>query len=187
MVESSDKTRFTGGGNSKPILYSCLENLTNSMKKQKYMTLKDEAPQVSQFRCSVVSNSLRPHGLQHTRPPCPSPTPGACSNSCPLSWGCHPTISSSVMPFSSCLQSFPASGAFPVSQLVVVQYATGEEWRNSSRKNDVTSGEGIARYSTEKNCIGTWNVRSMNRGKLDMVRQEVAKVNIDILGISELK
>ena len=187
MVESSDKTRFTGGGNSKPILYSCLENLTNSMKKQKYMTLKDEAPQVSQFRCSVVSNSLRPHGLQHTRPPCPSPTPGACSNSCPLSWGCHPIISSSVMPFSSCLQSFPASGAFPVSQLVVVQYATGEEWRNSSRKNDVTSGEGIAQYSTEKNCIGTWNVRSMNQGKLDMVRQEVAKVNIDILGISELK
>ena len=74
-----------------------------------------------------------------------------------------------------------------MNQLVVVQYATGEEWRNISRKNDVTSGEGIARYCKEKNCIGTWNVRSMNRGKLDMVRQKVAKVNIDILGISELK
>ena len=69
-----------------------------------------------QFSRSVLSNSLRPHGLQHARLPCPSPTPGACSNSCPSSWWCHPTISSSVVPFSSCLQSFPASGSFPVSQ-----------------------------------------------------------------------
>ena len=60
--------------------------------------------------------TLRPHGLQHTRLPCPSPTPRACSNSCPSSWWCHPTISSSVIPFSSRLQSFPASGSFPVSQ-----------------------------------------------------------------------
>ena len=60
--------------------------------------------------------TLRPHGLQHTRLPGPSPTPGACSNSCPLSRWCHPTISSSVIPFSSCLQSFPASGSFPMSQ-----------------------------------------------------------------------
>ena len=64
------------------------------------------------FSCSVVSDSLRPHGLQHARLPCPSPSPGACSNSCPLSQWCHPTISSSVIPFSSCLQSFPASGSF---------------------------------------------------------------------------
>ena len=70
-----------------------------------------------QFNCSVVSDSLWPHGLQHARPPCPSPTPGVYSNSCPLSWWCHPTISSSVVPFSSCLQSFPASGSFPVSHL----------------------------------------------------------------------
>ena len=69
-----------------------------------------------QFNHSVVSNSLRSHGLQQTRPPCPSPTPGACSNSCPLSWRCHPTISSSVVPFSSCLQSFPASRSFLMSQ-----------------------------------------------------------------------
>ena len=61
--------------------------------------------------------TLRPHGLQHARPPCPSPTPGVYSNSCPLSWWCHPTISSSVIPFSSHLQSFPASGSFPMSQL----------------------------------------------------------------------
>ena len=69
-----------------------------------------------QFSRSVVSDPLQPHGLQHARPPCPSPTPGAYSNSCPLSQWCHPTISSSVVHFSSCLQSFPASGSFPVSQ-----------------------------------------------------------------------
>ena len=69
-----------------------------------------------QFSRSVMSDSLRPHELQHTKPPCPSPTPGVCSNSCPLSRWCHPTISSSVIPFSSCLKSFLASGFFPVSQ-----------------------------------------------------------------------
>ena len=69
-----------------------------------------------QFSLSVVSDSLSPHGLQHTRLPCPSPTPGACSNSCPSSQWCHPTISSSVFPFSACLQSSPASGSFPMSQ-----------------------------------------------------------------------
>ena len=63
-----------------------------------------------------MSNSLRPHGMQHARLPCPSPTPRSYSNSCPLSWWCHPTISSSVVPFSSRLQSFPASGSFPLSQ-----------------------------------------------------------------------
>ena len=69
-----------------------------------------------QFSFSVMSDSLRPHGLQHTRLPCPSPTPGACSNSCPLSRWCHPTLSSSVIPLSSHIQSFPASGSFPMNQ-----------------------------------------------------------------------
>ena len=69
-----------------------------------------------QFSCWVMSDSLWLHGLQHTRPPCPSPTPGACSNSCPSSQWYHPAISSSVVSFSSCLQSFPASGSFPMSQ-----------------------------------------------------------------------
>ena len=69
------------------------------------------------FSHSVVYNSLRPHGLQHASLPCPSQSPGACLNSCPLSWWCQPTISSSVIPFLSCLQSFPASGSFPVSRL----------------------------------------------------------------------
>ena len=63
-----------------------------------------------------MSDSLRPHGLQHARPPCPSPTPGVYSNSCPLNQWCHPTISSSVVPFSSCLQPFPASRSFQMSQ-----------------------------------------------------------------------
>ena len=69
-----------------------------------------------QFSCSVVSNSLWPHGLQHVTFPCPSPAPGACSNSYPSSQWCHPTISSSAIPFSSCLQSFPESGSFSMSQ-----------------------------------------------------------------------
>ena len=69
-----------------------------------------------QFTRSVMSNSLQPHELQHTRPPCPSPTPGVHSNSCPLSQWCHPAISSSVVLFSSCPQSLPASESFPMSQ-----------------------------------------------------------------------
>ena len=71
---------------------------------------------ISQFSHSVMSDSLWPHGLQHTKLPCPSPTPRACLNSCPSSWWCHPTISSSVIPFPSSFQSFPSSGCFPVSQ-----------------------------------------------------------------------
>ena len=69
------------------------------------------------FSHSVVSHSLWPHESQHTRPPCPSPTPGVHSDSCPSSRWCHPAISSSVVPFSSCLQSLPVSGSFPMSQL----------------------------------------------------------------------
>ena len=87
------------------------------------------------FSPSVMSDSLRPHGLQHTRLPCPScPSlfPGACSNSCPLSRWCHPTISSSVAPFSSCPPSFPASGSFPVSQL----FTSGD---HSTRASSSTS------------------------------------------------
>ena len=72
---------------------------------------------INQFSCSVMSNSLRPCELQHARPPCPSPTPGVHPNQCPLSRCCHPTITSSVVPFSSCPQAFPASGSFQMSQL----------------------------------------------------------------------
>ena len=79
-----------------------------------YILFPPNALSSVQFSCSVMSDSLWPHGLQHASLPCPSPTP--YSNSCPSSWWCHPTISSSVIPFSSCLQSFPASGSFPMSQ-----------------------------------------------------------------------
>ena len=84
-----------------------------------YLRLFHTSVQFSSFRFSrsVVSDSLRPHELQHARPPCPSPTPGVYSNSCPSSRWCHPAISSSVVPFSSCPQSFPASWSFPMSQL----------------------------------------------------------------------
>ena len=78
-----------------------------------------------QISRSVMSNSLRPHESQHARPPCPSPTPGVYSNSCPLSRWCHPTISSSVIPFFSRLQSFPASGSFPMSQFFTLGGQSG--------------------------------------------------------------
>ena len=90
-------------------------------KQQKVNGLNDVAALLAfissvQFSHSVVSNSLQPHGLQHTRLPCPSPTPGAYWNSCPLSQWCNPTISSYVVPFSLCLQSFQASGSLQMSQ-----------------------------------------------------------------------
>ena len=86
-----------------------------------------------QFSCSVVSDSLRPHEPQHARPPCPSPTPRVYPNPCPLSRWCHPTILSSVIPFSSCLHSFPASGSFPMSQL----FATGSQSNEASASASV--------------------------------------------------
>ena len=84
-----------------------------------------------QFGHSVISNSLQPHGLQHARIPCPSPTPRACSNSCPLSWRYHPAISSSLVPFF--FQSFPASGSFPMSQL----FASGGQSTGASASTSV--------------------------------------------------
>ena len=93
--------------------------LVNVILKLVYLLSKYPTPRIQfssvQFSGSVVSDSLWPHGLQNARPPCPLPTPGVYSNSCPLSQWCHPTISSSVVPFSH-LQSFPASGSFPVNQ-----------------------------------------------------------------------
>ena len=85
------------------------------------------------FVQSVVSDSLRPSGLQHTRLPCPSPSPGAWSNLCPLSWWCHPNILSSVAPFSSCLRSFPASQCFPISWL----FASGGQSTRASTSSSV--------------------------------------------------
>ena len=94
---------------------------------------------VIQSSRSVVSDSLWPHGLQHTRPPCPSPTPGVYPNSCPSCRWCHPTISSSVVPFSSCLQSFPASGSFhyiclPKHENINI-YLDHNKWGNYTKYN----------------------------------------------------
>ena len=86
----------------------------HATKQIKKVFLEDSSVQ---FNCSVVSDSLQPHELQNARLPCPSPTTGVHPNSCSFSRWCHLTISSSVVPFSSCLQSFPASGSFPMSQL----------------------------------------------------------------------
>ena len=110
-------------------VWSNLSSLTSNIKSVVVLTsvflkmLKISRNTVNirsvQFSHSVVSNSLWPHGLQHTRLPCPSPTPRAYSNSCPSSRWCHPTISSSVFSLSSCLQSFLASGSFPMSQFFI--------------------------------------------------------------------
>ena len=89
----------------------------NTLRKEKFLPETKVHVSSIQFSRSVVSDSLRPHEPQHTRPPCPSPTPGVYTNSCPLSQWCHPTISPSVVSFSSSLQSFPTSGSFQMSQL----------------------------------------------------------------------
>ena len=93
------------------------KRVVNMSTEEKQNQNSDTAWLSVQFSRSVVSDSLWPHESQHAGPPCPSPTPGVYSNSCPLSWWCHPAIPSSVVPFSSCPQSFPASGSFPMSQL----------------------------------------------------------------------
>ena len=100
-------------------LTSCSRCLLPHLTTQNYNTCACSAicPQFSSFSCSVVSSSLRSHESQHARPLCPSPTPGVYQNPCPLSRWCHPAISSSVIPFSSCPQSLPASGSFPMGQL----------------------------------------------------------------------
>ena len=92
-----------------------------------------------QFSCSVMSDLLQPHGLQHARPPYPSLTPGFYSNSCPLSWWCHPTISSSVTLF-LCLQSFPTSESFPMSQLVLIRWPKNWSFSFSISPSNVYSG-----------------------------------------------
>ena len=93
-----------------------------------------------------MSDSLWPHKLQHARPPCPSPTPGACPNPCPLSQWCYPTISSSVIPFSSCPQSFPTSGSFPMSQL----FASG------SQSIGVSASTSVLPMNTQDSSLLGW-------------------------------
>ena len=113
-----------------------------------------------QFSRSVVSDSLWPHGLQHARPPCPSWTPRACSNSCPSSQWCHPTISSSVVPFSSCLQSFPASRSFPVSQF----FASGGQSIRASHNPMDCSLPGSSLHGILQARVLEWVAISFSRG-----------------------
>ena len=123
LIPGSGKS--SGERNVYPLQCSCLENSVDKRAwratvhgvAKSQTQLSDNTFSSVQFSRSVVSNSLRPHELQHARPPCPSPTPGVYPNSCPLSRQCHSTISSSAIPFSSCPQSSPASGSFQMSQL----------------------------------------------------------------------
>ena len=111
-----------GGGHSNPVQYSCLKN---SMDRGTWWAAVHRVSQSRKWLKLLLFSSvaqsyptLQPNGLQYAKIPCPSPTPGPYSNSCPSSWWCHPTISSSFIPFSSHLHSFPASGYFPASQFV---------------------------------------------------------------------
>ena len=104
--------RSPGEGKGYPLQYSGLENSMDCISLWSQTPLSDFHFSSVQFSRSVVSDSLLPHELQHARPPCPSPTPGVYPNSCPLSWWCHPTISSSVVPFSSALNLPQHQGLF---------------------------------------------------------------------------
>ena len=104
----------------------------SQLSKTVWVSLVQNLTWTSQFSYSVMSDSLQPHGLQPVWLPCPSPTPGACSNPCPSSWWCHPTISSPVVPFSSCLQSFPAPRSFPMSQLFTSGNQSTRAWVSAS-------------------------------------------------------
>ena len=122
---------YPGGGHGNPLQYSCLENpidrgawqATDHRSQRVRHDWSDWAQHSTKFALQWLSHadSLRPHGLQHARIPCPSPSPRGSSNSCPLSQWCHPTITSSVIPFFSCLQSFPTLGSFLMNQV----YASG--------------------------------------------------------------
>ena len=106
------------------------------------------------FSRSAMSDSLQPHGLQYARLPYPLPSSGVCSNSCPLSWWCHPTISSSLTAFFSCLQSFPASGSFPMSQL----FASGSQSIGASASAPVLPMNQPPQVSFCLNCTSTVTV-----------------------------
>ena len=97
-----------------------------------------------------MSHSLWPHGLQHARPPCPSPTPGAYSNSCPLSWWCPPTILFSVIPFSSCPQSFPTSGSFPMSQFFASGIGVPKYWSFSLNISPSNKHSGLISFRIDR-------------------------------------
>ena len=132
-------------------------------------SIRDLSVQLS----SITSDSLRPHGLQHARPPCLSPTPRVYSNSCPLSQWCHPTISSSVIPFSSCLQSFPALGSFQMSQF----FASGGQSIGVSCSTSVRSMNIQDWFPL--GWTGWISLQSMGRDFWDTIK----KTSIHIIGV----
>ena len=129
--------------------------------------------QFSQLSSSVVSDSLRPHGLQRARLPCPQ-TPRAYSNSCALSWWRHPTISSSVIPFSSCLQPFSASGSFPMSQF----FASGGQSIGVSASASVLVRVGLKKL---KYVFGLWLDDSMRAGTRSVFFLTLCSVSCSVL------
>ena len=131
-----------------------MSTLASSMKEMKVRLVLFSSVQFSR---SVVSDSLWPHGLQHARLPCPSATPGIHPNSCPLSRWCHPTISSSVIPFSPCPQSFPASGCFPMSQL----FASGSQSIGVSASSFSPSSEHSGLISFRMNWLDLLAIKSL--------------------------
>ena len=124
-----------------------------------------------QFSCSVMSNSLWPHEPQHPRPPCPSPTPRVHPNSCPLSQWCHPTISSSAVPFSSCPQSFPASGSFQMSQLCA---SGSQRWSLSFNISPSNEHPGLICFRMD------WLDLLVVQGTLKKVKEESEKLGIKL-------
>ena len=134
------------------------------------------------FSCSVVSNSLRPHGLQHSRLPCPSPSPRAGSNLRPLSWWCHPTISSSVVPFFSCLQSFPELGSFLMSQL----FTSGGQIIGASASSSPGEGNGNPlQYPCLENLMDTgawWAAGCKESGMTEQLTASASGLLMNIQG-----
>ena len=115
------------------------------------------------FSCSIVSDSLQPRGLQHARLPCLSPTPRAYSNSCPSSWWCHPTISSPVIPFSSHLQSFPASGSFQMSQFIAsggqsIGASASRQHIKKQRRYFANKGPSSQSYGFPRSHVWRWEL-----------------------------
>ena len=116
VLNSQTHFQYSWESSPKPWINKSPLSLLYHKPKPPLLQRKKEKISSVQFSCSVMSDSLWPHELQHARPPCPSPTHGVYLNSCPSSWWCHPAISSSVIPLSSCSQSLPPSGSFPMSQ-----------------------------------------------------------------------
>ena len=150
-----------------------------------------------QFSLLVVSNSLRSHEPQHTRPPCPSPTPGVYPNSCPLSWWCHPTISSSVIPFFSCLQSFSASGSFSNKSVLHIRWPKYWSFSFNITPSNEYSGlisfrmdwlDLLAVQGTLKSLLQHHSSKaSLNFGAKIMQRQGKSKLYIDFKHLCKFK